>query len=846
MAGELTSLSLAMGRGVVGPSGAPVLQPFVYQDESLNIFAARTGAPTNRQRASRDRAIKRIKTEAGNAWSKIVGLWLIDDAEANFLINWKSPGTKNLTKVGTPSFSANNQFTVSANTQYYDTGIPLSSLPQDGFSMGIMSKSGAAISSVEIGAFDGAGVGVSMNTRDAANKMVCRVMSTAITSVETKYYSGFGWHGITRDGPNSCYFSHNGVRTESFTTASVTPGSAGNIRIGGASGSGGFSGRPLAGAYVCNQPLTENEERILGAILRDYVDKLQYGEMDIYEPGCLPQYLSYDVVVVGGSYASVCAAVEAKRQGRSVALVMDWLATNDWDVGGMLTAGLTWIDANKMAGVTGMMDEMIRWANVTYGGGTHSRTQTGMSPPARAMQQAVRGVLTPGKTIGTIIGQDIPVFLTTGIGKIEKSGARLQRLITADGRVFSARVFDGADYEGQSVKFAGIPYITGTEAKGSGGESLNGFNPSDISLPFKSANGTGYTVSPYVVAGDPASGLLPDLITMPALANGSPDNALQSINFRFQWATSSTLYSKHPNTPPPNYNPLRYEALARVYAQNSSLTIVATSATDVLKADIGSSGNVADVNNGLGGLSTDLANSGLRYALAASDAERKAIVQDISEYMQGYVYWHLYSGDSRIPAGVKNAIQNSFWPDANTNLESGLTPVGFPGRAYIRDPIYQMKNAGFVLDGNDCKMADGTVPRSTKTGSVMTYFADRHAARTIAHDAGAGMKVYIQGTMHDTAVLGTDEIGPVPIETIMPDKTVCDNFLTPTAPSWSKIAWYIGRMEPCLAMLGQASGIIAAIACEQDIAVQDVDYTEVRNRLLATPETVKPYLPQVN
>jgi hypothetical protein len=144
-------------------------------------------------------------------------------------------------------------------------------------------------------------------------------------------------------------------------------------------------------------------------------------------------------------------------------------------------------------------------------------------------------------------------------------------------------------------------------------------------------------------------------------------------------------------------------------------------------------------------------------------------------------------------------------------------------------------------------MTDGTTPRSTKTVATASYFfADRHAVRRVAYDAGAGTKVYIQGGLQVTGEGGTDQRSPVPLEALVPDSSVCTNFLAPTTPSVTKIAWYTVRMEQCLSMLGQSSGMLAAMAVAGDLDIQSVNYTTFRSNMLAVADSVTPVLPQTN
>ena len=92
------------------------------------------------------------------------------------------------------------------------------------------------------------------------------------------------------------------------------------------------------------------------------------------------------------------------------------------------------------------------------------------------------------------------------------------------GREFAARVFIDASYEGDVMARAGVKYIVGREPNSLYGETLNG------ALPFTPAPFP--KVSPYVVPGDPKSGLLPRVEPKPPGPKGSGDHRVQAYNFR--------------------------------------------------------------------------------------------------------------------------------------------------------------------------------------------------------------------------------------------------------------------------------------------------------------------------
>jgi hypothetical protein len=76
--------------------------------------------------------------------------------------------------------------------------------------------------------------------------------------------------------------------------------------------------------------------------------------------------------------------------------------------------------------------------------------------------------------------------------------------------------------------------------------------------------------------------------------------------------------------------------------------------------------------------------------------------------------------------------------------------------------------------------------------------------------------------------------GPYPLSyrAIIPSRTQCANLVVPAALSASHIAYGSIRMEPVFMILGQAAGAAAAQAVVAGTAVQDVDYTTLRGRLL--------------
>jgi hypothetical protein len=564
--------------------------------------------------------------------------------------------------------------------------------------------------------------------------------------------------------------------------------------------------------------------------------------VDYYEAGKAPTTADYDVVVYGASWTAVCAAYAAKQEGKSVCIVCDEHAKTDWDIGGMPASGLAYVDCYNYTAMKGLYRDLTQWVNTTIINRADTNNQAGNSVESWQFCQAVRRMLDPARTNGTLIfGQDIPVYFSTGIQSITSVGTKDTALHTKDGRTFTGKVFVSADYDGEYNHMStGIPTITGIEAAGSGSEANNGYKGSgSMSKPY------GSDISPYITEGNSGSGLLPDIqgeMPLPGLTVGNAITALESMNYRLAMTTDpARVVPVTTMDPHRNYNALRYETAGRAYVLNPGAQISNLSGTQtLLQFAVGGTSNKIDVNNGSGGLSTDLPGSGYRYATAVDSAARKAVIDDLRDYQLGWFWWHNNSGDSRIPSSLRTSMQ-ALGLDAGTFLDPGPDGILFwPNRPYQRDPVWRLKNTGYVSTAQDYCKTDGTSLRSDKTIATTSYDCDKHPEWKVA----SGGLLYTQGAVPGGLQAGVDRMAPIPLEEIVPDVGVKTNVIVPWASSCTALCWYMSRLEPTGGHKGEAAGVIASMAIDGNIEVQNVDYTSLRTKLLAR-DVNHPYLPQV-
>ena len=97
---------------------------------------------------------------------------------------------------------------------------------------------------------------------------------------------------------------------------------------------------------------------------------------------------------------------------------------------------------------------------------------------------------------------------------MKKDGARIASITTLSGKTYAGKMFIDATYEGDLMAAAGVDYHVGREANSVYGEKWNGVQTGV--LHHRHHFGVlKEEISPYVVPGDPKSGVLPRISTEP-------------------------------------------------------------------------------------------------------------------------------------------------------------------------------------------------------------------------------------------------------------------------------------------------------------------------------------------
>lgn len=851
-------------------SAAPLA--FVANDKATSVQTACTAvsAPMTARRLNRlSRFFDRLDA-VGITVDNLPALWfqndLVGDTGTMGLdrtkINLMQPGKYDLVVHGTPTYTAFNGITYASNADYFDTQVPIGALDTTKAGIGLIlnPRTGTPIntstSAYDMGVQYDSTKRLAINcttTGTAGNYAACGT-AVARTTNQSGYLDARHAMSVRRIDSASfgvCKFGRpvGGAAIGVNTNASAAPTSdleaVKTIFIGKMNtGTAGTKSNNAHYAWYVSNGLTQAQEVELTTALYDLMMSVWWGDMMVYDVGSGPKTVRKDVIIYGTSPMACLAAYAAAKAGLSVAIVGAWSDHTAWDVGMTLTP---FADIKTASAAYGLWWQVNKWmfVNVHQQDEPSTPTQYNQSNEPRAWRAMMAGRFDPTRTDSLLPGQDIEVFMTGGIRSVSKRDATLTAIHTMDGRSFYGRMFGEGGYDGDLIRLAGVPYQLGHSAAGSGGESVAGFS----TTPKKPLSGSASGDVELNVSGYSADNkLLPDYVNMPTYASGAAFLGLQSFNLRETFVNNDkTRWAPNAETPPAGYDAARYEAVGRFHAAQTA----AYAAFPLVKADVVALGNlvtsnsaVQDLNNSnTGAVDLDLGNSGTDYLAAGDDyVARRGVWEDLRLRQTGWWYYMLRSGDSRLQSGVVTAL-STYWLDPLQYLDPG--PFGElhrPTKIYTREPIYLPKNTGFVATGDDLVQTDGTTPRSVKTISQVNYSRDLHAQYAVVTSDGWIASVGGLGAGQG----GTNLITPWPFEASVPDKSVCENLAFLSVASGTRIWWSAARMEVAMCMAAEAMAYAMVLAIENNIAIQDVDYTELRTMIQAAGYDRTPPLPQVN
>ena len=511
-----------------------------------------------------------------------------------------------------------------------------------------------------------------------------------------------------------------------------------------------------------------------------------------------------DVIIYGGTSSAVIAAVQVAKMGKKVILV-----SPDKHLGGLSSSGLGWTDTGNKAVIGGLARDFYHRLYLHYQDSTAWRWQEkdaygnkGQGNAAIDGENRTMWIFEPhaAELVFEALVKEykIPVhreaLLDRENGVLMEAGV-IRSIRTLDGSIYSASQFIDASYEGDLMASAGVSYTIGRESIEKYGEQWNGIQTGVFhhGHHFKS------DISPYIIAEDSASGVLPGISKEDPGEYGASDRRVQAYCFRL-------CLTDHPEnrvsiTRPPDYDSARYELLRRVFASGW---------TEVFDKFDPIPNHKTDVNNH-GPFSSD--NIGMNYDYPEADYKRRTeIISEHIEYQKGLL-WFLCS-DPAVPEDIRERMNQ--WGYAKDEFSDN---GHWPRQIYVREARRMVGD--FVMTENQV-LGESPVEQSVGMGS---YTMDSHnVQRYITPD----------GFVQNEGDIGVHPQNPYQIDlrSLLPSKGECSNLLVPVCLSCSHIAFGSVRMEPVFMILGQSAATLAVMAINEEKNPDEIPYDKLKQQLI--------------
>ena len=521
-----------------------------------------------------------------------------------------------------------------------------------------------------------------------------------------------------------------------------------------------------------------------------------------------------DVVIYGCTSAAMTAAVQTKKMGRSVIVVCP-----EKHLGGLTAGGLGWTDSGDKSVIGGLAREFYhrvwleyekpetwRWQRREQYGNKGQGTEANDGRTMWIFEPHIAENVYEAwmKELKIPIHRDAWLDRRSG-GVTKDRQGRITRIRMRNGATYEGRIFMDATYEGDLMAAAGVDFHVGREAKSTYNEDWNGVQTGVLHHRHH-FGAVAQPISPYVIPGDPKSGLLPRISAEPPGEYGQGDRKVQAYCFRT--CLTKVPENRLPFPKPAGYDAAQYELLLRVFLAGWRETFQ--------KFDPIPNGKT-DTNNH-GPFSSD--NIGRNWDYPEATYERRAeIIQEHVTYQQGLLYF--IANDPRVPADVRNEMAQ--WGLSRDEFKDN---GHWPHQIYVREARRMVGR--YVMTENELVKRRPT-PESAGMGS---YSIDSHNIQRY---------VTPQGYVQNEGDIGVSTKGPYQISygSLVPKRGQAPNLLVPVCLSSSHIAYGSMRMEPVFMILGQSAATAAVLALDAKLAVQDVPYEKLRARLLADGQVLE-------
>ncbi|MDP3462043.1 MAG: FAD-dependent oxidoreductase, partial [Bacteroidales bacterium] len=282
----------------------------------------------------------------------------------------------------------------------------------------------------------------------------------------------------------------------------------------------------------------------------------------------------YDIVIYGGTSSGIAAAIQCSRMGKSVVLIEP---TNR--IGGLTTGGLGATDIGKKEVIGGISREFYQNIKEYYNKLENWKWQKPEEyrQKRNAANEDAMWTFEPLAALYVlkemIASEKIELIYNQRLNRgnrVKQQNNRIVEIEMETGHIYKGKMFIDATYEGDLMAAAGVSYNIGRESNKQYQETLNGVQANYVSLTIHktvSKNSLHHNfvnrVDPYIVKGNPSSGLLPFINDGGPGIDGCGDKKIQAYCFRM--TLTDHPENRIPFKKPEDYNEQEYELLFRNY-----------------------------------------------------------------------------------------------------------------------------------------------------------------------------------------------------------------------------------------------------------------------------------------
>lgn len=492
-----------------------------------------------------------------------------------------------------------------------------------------------------------------------------------------------------------------------------------------------------------------------------------------------------DICIYGGTSAGVISAYTAQKLGKKAILIEPGR-----HLGGMSSGGLGYTDIGNKYAITGLARDFYRCIGRHYG-----KLEQWTFEPHVAEATFGRYVQRAG----------FQVIYEYRLKQVRKSGKRITEVVLESTGtpvkkdiVVKAAMFIDCGYEGDLMAKAGVSYAVGREDNKDYQETING-------VQLMEGHQLPDGIDPYIVPGDPASGLLWGISAGKLVPNGTGDRSVQAYNYRICLTTDAK--NSVPITRPEGYDSTQYALLLRLFnawpGRRKLNDYFIISRMPNSKTDI----------NNRNGFSTDMIGMNYEYP-DGSYAQRERIVADHERYTKGLLYF--FGHDPRVPQVLRDEMLTYGYPKDEYTDNGHWSP-----QLYIREARRLVGE--YVMRQANCE-SKVVVPDGV---GMAAYTMDSHNCQ----------RLVVNGQVKNEGNVEVGGFGPYPIayRALIPKAGECTNLLVPVCLSATHIAYGSIRMEPVFMVLGQSCAVAAVQAIDAGKDVQQLDIARLQASLKNNP-----------